>query len=80
VIESAPEFFSVEAEFRGSRVGSGGMMSRRSMKDFVRDPLEVAKTVHEIFGDDLHAMRVLSLANGVVGTVDAAVSVGVEDK
>ncbi len=43
------------------------------MTEFVRDPLEVAKTVHQIFGDDLHAMRVLSLANGVVGTVDAAV-------
>jgi hypothetical protein len=49
------------------------MMSRRSMTDFVRDPLQIAKTVQQIFGDDLHAMRVLSLANGVVGTVDAAV-------
>ena len=28
---------------------------------------------HKIFGDDLHAMRVLSLANSVTGTVDAAV-------
>jgi hypothetical protein len=73
VIESAPEFFSFETEFRGSCVGSGGMMSRRSMTDFVRDPLQIAKTVQQIFGDDLHAMRVLSLANGVVGTVDAAV-------
>ncbi len=43
------------------------------MTDFVRDPLEVAKTVNQIFGSDLHAKRVLSLANGVVGTVDAAV-------
>lgn len=43
------------------------------MTDFVRDPLEVAKTVHQIFGDDLHARRVLSLSNAVVGTVDAAV-------
>lgn len=44
------------------------MMSRR-----LRDPLQVAKTVDELFGDDLHAMRVLSLANGVVGVLHAAV-------
>ncbi|HEY2327234.1 MAG TPA: IS4 family transposase [Gaiellaceae bacterium] len=43
------------------------------MSEFVRDPMQVAKTVDQIFGDDLHAMRVLSLANGVVGTIDAAV-------
>ena len=43
------------------------------MSEFVRDPMRVAKTVGQIFGEDLHAMRVLSLANGVVGTVDAAV-------
>jgi hypothetical protein len=49
------------------------MMSRRSMSSFVKNPLQVAATVEKIFGDDLHAMRVLSLANGVVGTVDAAV-------
>ena len=35
--------------------------------------MQVAKTVDQIFGDDLHARRVLSLANGVVGTIDAAV-------
>jgi hypothetical protein len=48
-------------------------MLRRSMTEFVRDPLRVAAQVQQIFGDDLHARRVLSLANGVVGTVDAAV-------
>jgi len=73
VIESAPEFWSPEEEFRGSSVGSGGMMSRRSMSSFVKNPLQVAKTIDQIFGDDLHAMRVLSLANSVTGTVDAAV-------
>src|SRR5690348_1881274 len=49
------------------------MMSQRAMSEFVRDPMQVAKTVGQIFGDDLHARRVLSLANGVVGTIDAAV-------
>jgi hypothetical protein len=49
------------------------MMSRRSMSSFVKNPLQVAETIHKIFGDDLHAMRVLSLANSVTGTVDAAV-------
>jgi hypothetical protein len=73
VIENAPDFRRAEAEFRASRVGLGGMMSRRSMSSFVKNPLQVAETVEKIFGDDLHAMRVLSLANGVVGTVDAAV-------
>jgi hypothetical protein len=29
--------------------------------------------VNRIFGTDLHAMRVLSLANGVAGVLDAAV-------
>jgi hypothetical protein len=48
-------------------------MMPRAMSEFVRDPMQVAKTVDQIFGDDLHAMRVLSLANGVVGTIDAAV-------
>lgn len=48
-------------------------MKPRAMSEFVRDPMQVAKTVGQIFGDDLHAMRVLSLANGVVGTIDAAV-------
>lgn len=49
------------------------MMSRRAMSSFVKNPLKVAETIEEIFGDDLHAMRVLSLANGVVGVLDTAV-------
>jgi hypothetical protein len=49
------------------------MMRRRSMSNFVKNPLRVAETIAQIFGDDLHAKRVLSLANGVVGTVDVAV-------
>lgn len=73
MIENAPEFRSPEEEFRASSVGLGGMMSRRTMSSFVKNPLQVAERVQQIFGDDLHAMRVLSLANGVVGTVDAAV-------
>lgn len=73
MLESAPEFFSHEEEFRGPSVGSGGMMSRRSMSRFVKNPLQVAETIEKIFEDDLHARRVLSLANGVVGTIDAAV-------
>lgn len=43
------------------------------MSSFEKDPLQIAKRVNEIFGDDLHARRVLSLANGVAGTVSAAV-------
>jgi len=73
VIESAPEFRSTEEEFRGPRVGLGGMMSRRSRSSFVKNPLQIAETIDQIFGDDLHAMRVLSLANSVTGVVDAAV-------
>ena len=49
------------------------MMKRRTMSKVGPDPLKVAAKVEEIFGDDLHAMRVLSLANGVVGVLDAAV-------
>jgi hypothetical protein len=48
------------------------MMSRRAMSSFVKDPLRVADTLEKIFEDDLHARRVLSVANGVVGVVDAA--------
>jgi hypothetical protein len=73
VTESAPEFFSCEEEFRRSSVGSGSMMSRRSMSSFVKNPLQVAETIEKIFEDDLHARRVLSLANSVVGVLDAAV-------
>lgn len=43
------------------------------MSRFVKNPLQVAETIEKIFEDDLHARRVLSLANGVVGTIDAAV-------
>ncbi len=48
-------------------------MSRRAMSSFVKNPLRVAETIEQIFEDDLHARRVLSLANGVVGVLDAAV-------
>ena len=37
------------------------------------EPPEVAETIDKIFGDDLHALRVLSIANGVVGVLHAAV-------
>ncbi len=40
------------------------------MSRFVKNPLQVAE---QIFADDLHARRVLSIANGVVGVLDAAV-------
>ena len=36
------------------------------MSSFVKNPLQVAETIQKIFGDDLHAMRVLSLANSVM--------------
>lgn len=39
----------------------------------MKNPLQIAETIDQIFGDDLHAMRVLSLANSVTGVVDAAV-------
>ena len=42
------------------------------MSSFEQDPLRIAERVDQIFGDDLHARRVLSLANGVAGTVNAA--------
>ena len=73
MIEFALEDFSTSAEFRTDALGSRGMMSRRAMSNFVKNPLKVSETIEEIFGDDLHAMRVLSLANGVVGVLDAAV-------
>ena len=47
-------------------------MNRRAMSSFVKNPLKVAETIEKIFEDDLHARRVLSLANGVVGVLDAA--------
>jgi hypothetical protein len=49
------------------------MMSRRAVPRVLKDPLQVAKTVDELFGDDLHSLRVLSIANGVVGVLHAAV-------
>ncbi len=53
-------------------MGSGSMMNRRAMSSFVTNPVKVAATLEKIFEDDLHARRVLSLANGVVGVLDAA--------
>lgn len=49
------------------------MMRRRTMSRLDGNPLEVAKTVDKMFGDDLHALRVASIANGVVGVLHAAV-------
>jgi hypothetical protein len=49
------------------------MMDRRAMSSFVKNPLKVGETIEKIFEDDLHARRVMSLANGVVGVLDAAV-------
>lgn len=48
-------------------------MSRRAVSRVLKDPLQVAKTIDKVFGDDLHTLRVLSLANGVVGVLNAAV-------
>ena len=48
------------------------MMNRRAMSDFVKDPLKVKATLEKLFEDDLHSRRVLSLANSVVGVLDAA--------
>jgi len=39
----------------------------------VKDPIKTAQIVKRLFSDDLHALRVLSLANGVVGVLHAAV-------
>jgi hypothetical protein len=38
----------------------------------LRDPIKTADVLERVFGDDLHAMRVLSLANGTVGVLHAA--------
>lgn len=38
----------------------------------VRDPIKTAKVLERLFGEDLHAMRVLSLANGTIGVLNAA--------
>ena len=47
------------------------MMNRRAMSDFVKDPLQVNGTLEQIFSDDLHASRVLSMAGSVVRVLDA---------
>ncbi len=39
----------------------------------MKDPIKTAQIVKRLFSDDLHALRVLSLANGVVGVLHAAV-------
>jgi hypothetical protein len=36
------------------------------------DPLKTAEVLTQIFGDDLHALRVRSLANGVIGVLHSA--------
>lgn len=59
-------------EFRPPVSGCSGIMARRSMST-TKDPLQVARTIDKIFGDDLHTLRVLTLANGVVGVLHAAV-------
>lgn len=48
------------------------MINRRAMSSFVKNPVKVAATLEKIFEDDLHARRVLSLANEVIGVLDAA--------
>ena len=53
-------------------MGSVRMINRRAMSNFVKNPVKVAATLEKIFENDLHARRVLSLANGVVGVLDAA--------
>jgi len=49
------------------------MMSRRAMSSLLKNPLRVAETIEELFENDLHAKRVESIANGVVGVLHAAV-------
>jgi len=59
-------------EFRPAAACSRGIMRTRSMSASRRDPVRAAELVAGIFGDDLHAQRVLSLANGAVGVLRAA--------
>jgi hypothetical protein len=59
-------------EFRTIPWGCRGMMRIRSMSAARRDPVRATELVAGIFGDDLHAQRVLSLANGAVGVLRAA--------
>jgi hypothetical protein len=49
------------------------MMSRRAMSSLLKNPLQVGATIESLFEDDLHARRVQSIANGVVGVLHAAV-------
>lgn len=59
-------------EFRYSGIGRCGTMTRRKMT-VPHEPLKVGRVVETLFAEDLHAKRVLSIANGVVGVLDAAV-------
>lgn len=43
------------------------------MSNVLRDPLRVGETIEDLFENDLHARRVESIANGVVGVLHAAV-------
>jgi len=45
---------------------------RRAMSSFVKNPLKVGEPIEKLVDDDLHARRVMSLANGVGGVLDAA--------
>ena len=65
--------FSIAPEFRPERASSRGMMSRRAMSSLLKNPLRVGETIEELFENDLHAKRVESIANGVVGVLHAAV-------
>jgi hypothetical protein len=49
------------------------MMSRRAMSSLLKNPLRVGETIEGLFENDLHAKRVESIANGVVGVLHAAV-------
>jgi hypothetical protein len=71
--ETAPEDFATVAEFRAERASSHGMMSRRAMTSLLKNPLRVGETIEGLFENDLHAKRVESVANGVVGVLHAAV-------
>jgi hypothetical protein len=73
MIEITPEHFSTRPEFRPERASSRGMMSRRAMPSLLKNPLRVGETIEELFENDLHAKRVESIANGVVGVLHAAV-------
>lgn len=73
MIGIALELFLVEEEFRPKHVSSRGMMSTRARTKLLKNPLEVGRTIDKLFEDDLHAKRVESIANGVVGVLHAAV-------